>query len=77
MTKHKLIIKPAISIEHRHQIEHLLEKLGYSVSGSGQWVNNKECDITFETSLNPTKRCKCGEYNLVSATYCSECQKEF
>ena len=48
MKKHKLVIKPAIRTPDRHQIEGLLEKMGYEVKGGGQMIDGSSCDITFE-----------------------------
>ena len=48
MKKYLLEIKPAISVENRHQLEKFLEQLGYHVSGGGQMMDGSSCDISFD-----------------------------
>lgn len=45
---YKLIIKPAIKPEERHQIEDSLRKLGFTILGGGTHTDGSECDISFE-----------------------------
>lgn len=46
--KHTLTIKPAVPASERHQIEDLLERLGYEIVGGGTDVDGSESDISFE-----------------------------
>jgi len=50
MKKYVLEIEPAIKVEHRHEIEKLLEKLGYDVDGGGQTTDGSSSDISFRKS---------------------------
>ena len=45
--KFNLIIQPAIPTELRHKIIKFLDKEGYELIGSGEFVNKKSCDISF------------------------------
>jgi hypothetical protein len=47
MKKFTMEIKPAIRVEHRHEIEKLLAKLGYDVKGGGQMLDGSISDVTF------------------------------
>jgi len=47
--KHNLTIRPAIPPVHRHEIEHVLTKLGYKWIGGGQMIDGSESDISFES----------------------------
>jgi hypothetical protein len=48
MKQFVLKIKPAINVLHRHRLSNLLEDLGYNVTGSGQMMDETECDISFK-----------------------------
>jgi len=56
MKKYKLVIKPAIKTTDRHQIEDLLEKMGYIFEGGGQMIDGTSCDITFEKEVEIESR---------------------
>lgn len=43
-----LTVTPAIPVEVRHKIEDILKNEGYSINGSGQWLDNSSCDISFQ-----------------------------
>ena len=45
--RHSLTIKPAIPPEQRHEIEDVLEKMGYHVIGGGSHTDMSKCDISF------------------------------
>ena len=48
MKKYRLEIKPAIEPKERHQIEKILQKLGYNVWAGGTYVDMSSCDISFK-----------------------------
>jgi hypothetical protein len=48
--KYNLIIKPAIRIDDRHQIEQTLVRLGYDIIGGGTMMDGSSSDISFEFS---------------------------
>lgn len=45
---YQLKIKPAIQVKERHQLCDIIKKLGYNIIGTGQMIDNSECDISFE-----------------------------
>ena len=45
--RYSLVITPAIPPGDRHQIEDVLKKAGYHVTGGGSYVDGSECDISF------------------------------
>lgn len=47
--KHKLVITPAIPPAERHEIEDILEGMGYNVWAGGTHADMSECDIAFES----------------------------
>lgn len=55
MTNFIVEIRPAVSIELRHQICELIEQHGYTVWAQGQRIDNSVCDINFETTKGERK----------------------
>ena len=48
MKKYSLIIKPAIPVIERHEIEDCLKAIGYHINGGGMHADGSICDISFE-----------------------------
>ena len=53
MKNFKLTVSPAIPIEIRHKIEHLLEIEGYDVWAGGTRMDGSQSDISFREKGKP------------------------
>lgn len=47
IVRYSMTIAPALEVEERHRIAKMLDGLDYEVIGSGQMIDDSECDISF------------------------------